>query len=501
MLLRWRFTTIVLSCILIFLGITGVSAQSMFPNQRDDSYPLLGLKRAFAAYERAKNEYERNQQLLTKGLISESQFEQLKSNFFDAEVNYQQSLLVLLFEKQFVSVRKAVKVREASGKKRVEITLENTSGLSAEYQHLIPSGDSLFQAMRPETIYNVYVSLSNDQNAIISQPYEQKISVLEFGTPQTLSFEILQDVDELTVNIIYGNGSTRNPKVFLQKDASMNRVLFQAQQFSQEGELNGNTTFGLDLELFSGENTAYKLEVVNLPLSLNRYFVERGSSTRLSSIRFNESARTRQTDLRVFLPDRVDESIEMDKALPFFALAIPVDRLDEFDQLQSKQWTAEELEAKNVGFTRLELIPRGVGRLITKAPQLFVSGKAGETVSFEFQVKNDGTRNLNSVEFELDVPFGWDFSFKPNRLEQLDVREEKTVLLTLIPKADAGVGRYEARLKTSSVSDNTPIQAEDKIFTIEIPAEASTGSTLFILILLLGLIGGLVYGGMKLSRK
>jgi hypothetical protein len=473
----------------------------MFPNQRDDSFPLLGLKRAYAAYERAKNEFERNQQLLSKGLISESQFEQLKSNFFDAEVNYQQSLLVLLFEKQFVSVRKALKVRESSGKKRVEITLENTSGLSSEYQHLIPSGDSLFQAMRPETIYNVYVSLSNDQNAIISQPYEQKIAVLEFGKPKTLSFEILQDVDELTVNIIYGNGSTRNPKVFLQKDASMNRVLFQAQQFSQEGELNGNTTFGLDLELFSGENTAYKLEVVNLPLSLNRYFVERGSSTRLSSIRFNESAKTRQTDLKVFLPDRVDNRIQMDIALPFFVVAIPVDRLNEFSDLQTKNWTANELESKNIGFTRLELIPRGVGRLIAKAPQLFVSGKAGEAITLEFQVKNDGTRNLNSVEFELDIPFGWEFNFNPKRLDQLDVREEKTVQLTIIPKEDAGVGRYEARLKTSSISDNTPLLAEDKIFTIELPAEVSAGSTLFILILLVGLLGGLVYGGMKLSKK
>ncbi|TNE69985.1 hypothetical protein EP331_13400 [bacterium] len=478
-----------------------VQAQSMFPNQRDDSYPLLGLKRAYTAYERAKNEYDRNKQLLEKGLISESQFEQLKSNFFDAEVNYQQSLLVLLFEKQFVSVRKAVKVRDDSGKKRVQITLENTSGLSAEYQHLIPAGDSLFQAMGPETIYNVYVSLSNDQNAIISQPYEKKIPVLEFGKPQTIDFEILQDVDELTVNIIYGNGSTRNPKVFLQKDASMNRVLFQAQQFSQEGELNGSTTFGMDLELFSGENNTYKLEVVNLPLSLNRYFVERGSSTRLSSIRFNESARTRQTDLRVFLPDRVDESIQMDKAIPFFAVAIPVDRLDEFRNLQTKTWTAEELEAKNIGYTRLELIPRGVGRLIVKAPQLFVNGKASEPTQIEFQVKNDGTRTLQNVEFELDVPFGWEFSFSPKRLASLDVREEKSVVLTLTPKNDAGVGRYEARLKTSSVSDNTPIRAEDKIFTFEIPAEASATSTGFLLLLLFVLIGGLVYGGIKLSKK
>ena len=476
-------------------------SQSMFPNQRDDSYPLLGLKRAFAAYEKAKNDFERNKQLLDKGLISASQYEQLKTSFFDAEVNYQQSLLVLLFEKQFVSVKKAVKFQDANGKKRVRIILENTSGKSAEYQHLIPSSDSLFQAMSPETIHNVYVSLSNDDNAIISQPYEQKLNTLRAGEPSALEFDLLQDVDALTVNIIYGNGSNRNPKVYLQKDASVNRVLFQAQQFSQEVELNGSTNFGLDLELFSGTDNTFKLEVVNLPLAINRYFVERGTSTRLSQIRFNESAKTRQTDLRVFLPDRIDETIKIDAPMPFFVVAIPADRVAELGNMQAKQWTAEELEAKQLGFTRLEIIPRGLGRLMVKAPQLFLTGKAGEPISIEFKVKNEGTRALQNVEFEPDVPFGWTYEVQPKLIERLSVREELPVKLIITPKSDASVGRYETRLKSTSISDNTPVRAEDKIFTIELPTETSALGTAFIVLLLLSLIGGLVYGGIKISKK
>lgn len=34
-------------------------AQSPFPNARDDSYPLLGLKRAKSTYDRASNELDR----------------------------------------------------------------------------------------------------------------------------------------------------------------------------------------------------------------------------------------------------------------------------------------------------------------------------------------------------------------------------------------------------------------------------------------------------------
>jgi hypothetical protein len=484
------------------LGLSSLgNSQSMFPNERDNSYPLLGLKRAYSAYERAKNDFDRNKQLLNKGLISEAQFEQLKTTYFDAEVNYQQSLLVLLFEKQFVSVIKAVKFQDTNGRKKVKITIENTSGVSAEYQQLIPADDSLFSSLRPEMIHNIYVSLSNDANAIISQPYEQKLEVLENGKPQTLTFDLLQDLDALTVNIIYGNGTSRNPKIFLEKDASVNRVLFQSQQFSQEVELNGSANFGLDLELFSGSENTYKLEVVNLPLAINRYFVERGTSTRLSQIRFNESARTRQTDLRVFLPDRVDESIKMDKSLPFFTVAIPADRIAELSNMNRKTWTAEELEALNIGFSRLEIIPRGIGRIVVKAQQLFIPGKAGEPSKITFKVKNDGTRDLQNIEFEPDVPFGWSFDLYPKLIERLKVREEMDVVLTITPKPEASVGRYETRLKTSSISDNTPVTAEDKIFTIDIQAETSATGTIILMSLLIALIGGLIYGGIKISKK
>lgn len=476
-------------------------AQSMFPNQRDDSYPLLGLKRAYASFEKAKNDFERNKNLLEKGLISESQFDQFRAQMADAEVNYQQSLLVLLFEQQFVSVRSAVKKQTPNGKKWVSVTLENTTGLSSEYQHLIPTADSLFQQLKPERIHNIYVSLSNDENAIISKPYEQKIAVLESGKPHTLQFEVLQDVDALTVNIVYGNGSSRNPKVYLEKDASVNKVLFQAQQFSQEVELNGSATFGLDLELFSGTENTYKLEVVNLPSALNRYFTERGSNTRISQIRFNQSTKTRQAELRVFLPDRNTETVQTDQTIPFYVVAVPSDRLMEFGDLTQRQWTVEQLQEQNLGFTRLELIPRGTGRLSVKAPQLYLTSEEGKPITLKFSVKNEGTRLLQNVEFNLDLPLGWKAQSNPFYIESLPVREEKEIEIVVNPKLDVTVGRYEIRLKTSSISDNTPITAEDKLFTVEVPATQSFWSTFILLLMLISLLSALVYGAMKLARK
>jgi hypothetical protein len=61
-------------------------------------------------------------------------------------------------------------------------------------------------------------------------------------------------------------------KIFLQKDASVNRVAVQSEQFSQEIELGKSATFDLTLELFSGVSNTFSLEVLNLPRQVDRFF-------------------------------------------------------------------------------------------------------------------------------------------------------------------------------------------------------------------------------------
>ena len=499
--MKFIYRGLVLGLVLATLGIGSAVAQSPFPNARDDSYPLLGLKRAKSTFERAQSELNRIEELYKKELVSLQDYENAKNTFADAEVNYQQSLLVLLFEQQFVSISNAVKNQDESGRKTVKVTLANTSSATAEFSQIIDSEDDIFRSLQPDVIHNIYVSLSNDDGAIISSPYEVKLQSLATGEPKSVDFELLQDVDEVTVNIIYGNGASRSPKVFLQKDASANKVLIQSEQFSQELELGATATFGLGLELFSGIDNTYKLEIVNLPQSVTRFFNEAGSQARLSQIQFTESTNNRNANLQIALPDRPTDDVIMDAPIAFYVLAIPRDRLEGFNQRRNETWTQAEIEAMNVGYARLELIPRGVGRLIVKAPQLYSVAQASQPVEFAFQVVNEGSRRLDNIEFELDTPFGWEKVVEPAIISELDIREEQTVKVTLTPPADISVGRYETRMRSTSLSDNQPINAEDKSFTVEVEAEASFFGTAIILFLILGLVSGLVYFGIKLSRK
>lgn len=470
-------------------------------NQRDDQYRLLGLKRAKEAFEVARTEFDRMKEMRAKDLISQLELDRARNMYADAEVNYQQSLLAVLFEKQYVSVRKAVKYQTEDGRKRVRVQLENTSGGSAEFRKLVNIDDELFRSLQPDIINDVYISLLNDQNAIISLPYEIKIEELRFGRPEEIEFELLQDVDIVSIDIIYGSGSQRTPKVYLQKDASANKVIVQSEQFSQEVELGGTASFSMTLELFSGVTNTFKLEVVNLPNQITRFFSDPSSQARLSQFKFTESSNTKRAALQVYLPDRPTAEVIIDKPIPFYVLVIPKDKALDVNNIRQKVWTQEEIKKMKIGYVPLEIVPRGIGVLLVRAPQLFHSIQADESVIITIEMVNEGTRRLDNVVVEVDPPLNWQKVIEPSVIPALEIGEEKVVTINIKPKEDVSVGRYEVRVRSSSLSDDQPVNGEDKTVTIEIQAEANVLGITVLILAIVGLIVGIVVFGIRLSRR
>ena len=506
--LRYNVPTnimIIAFCAVMFLPVVTpvfVQAQSgTFFNQRDDTYPLLGLRRAKEAFDTQRDEYERQQGLFDKQLISEAELDRAFRNYSEAEVNFQQSLLAVIFEQQYIVVSRAIKYQRENGRKGVRITLENASRGSGEYEKLIGIEDTLFQLLKPDIVNNIYISLLNDENAIISQPYERKLDQLVFGSPANLNFELLQDLDAVTVSLIYGNGSQQSRKIYLQKDDSENIASIEPEQFSQEVELSGNTDYRMSLELFSSNANTFKLEAVNLPPEINRYFLDPATDNRLSQFQFTEGVNTREAALRVFLPERPTDNVKIDEGLPFYAVAIPRERIDEIGDLSRRQMTEDEIKDLKVGYARLELLPRGIGEILVRAPQLFYTIKPDETVSVNLEVVNEGTRSLNNVRVEADPPLNWTDTINPDVIQSLDINEERRIQLTFSPSANVTPGRYEVRVQTTSLSDDLPIRGEDKTVTIQIEPEANILGTLLLVLLILGLVVGIVVFGIRLSRR
>jgi hypothetical protein len=492
----------VLLLILIGLFSSGISAQMYNPfNQRDDQYRLLGLKRAKEAYEVARTEYERQQKLFKKELITQAQLDRARMTFSDAEVNFQQSLLAVLFEKQYISISSAVKYHGDDGTKHVRLTLANTSGGTEEFRKLINIEDELFRTLQPDVIHNVYVSLLNDDNAVIGQPYESKISMLRYSEPQTVDFTLLQDVDAVTIFLVYGNGSQRSLKIFLQKDATVDMVAVQSEQFSQEVELGSSSYYDLTLELFSGVSNTYSLEVVNLPRQISRVFKSASRQVSLRQVKFNESSRTMQAVLEITLPDRAGDEVLMDEPIPFYVMAIPNQRKADLPDLHTKTWTEAELNELEIGFVRLELLPRGKGELAVRAPQLFHSMQAGETAEITLKLINEGSRRLDYIEIKADPPLNWTKNISPAIVPVLEIGEEKKISLTFTPPEDIAVGKYEVRIETSGLSNGQPITGSNKIATIEIRAGSNIVGTTSVVLFIIVIVGGIVTYGIRLSRR
>jgi len=497
----------ILVLLLILAGMAGGDAARLlaqsnsFFNQRDDEYRLLGLKRAKEAYDFARREFERNQELYRQQLIPQADLERARSLLADAEVNYQQSLLAVLFETQYVSVVRAVKYQDPAGNKRVRLTLANTSGGGEEFRKLLNIEDELFRSLQPDVINYVYVALMNEEGAIVSQPYEAKIDQLVFGQPKELDFTLLQDLDAVTVNIVYGNGTSRTMKIFLQKDASVDKVIVQSEQFSQEAELGETASFDLQLELFSGTRNTFFLDVVNLPEQINRFFQDPESQARLTQIRFTESTHTRRALLQVSLPDRPTAAVPMDQSIPFYVLLVPADQPDLIRRADGHEWSLEEIRRLNVGYVRLELVPRGKGRLLIRAPQLYQSITGPAPVTMSLDVVNEGTRRLDNVEIRAEPPFNWRKDIQPPVIPKLDIGQEQRVELRFTPPADIAVGRYEIRVRTSALSDNQPVNADDKILVVEVKAETDIQATAIIVGLIVTLVLGIVVVGIRLARR
>lgn len=499
---RW-FSLAVLG--LVASGAAWAQASGTYFNQRDDEYTLLGLKRAQEAYQLAQADFRRSNELFKAELLPEAQYDLAKRSLSEAEVNYQQSILATLFENQYVAVTSAVKMQAAdAGSKRVKLTLENTSGGGAEIGHLLDVDPELYDRLRPEVVHDVYVALANDDGAVVSRPYETKLEELRYGSPKTVDFELLQDLDAVTVLLTYGRGSQRSIKIFLEKDSSVNRVLVDSRQFSQEAELGASAGFDLDLELFSGSSDTYKLEVVGLPDEIDRYFQDTASGARLSQLKFTEGSETRRASLQVFLPDRPSGALPIGSPIPFWVLVIPRDRLTEAGDLSNLGTfdpTPERIAALDVGAVRLELVPRGVGRLRSKAPQLFLQTQPGEPVEARVELVNEGTRRLDNVEVRVDVPFGWQEEIVPELIPRLGVGEEAEIKVRLIPPADTPVGRYEARVRSTSFADEKAIEGEDKTLTVEIRQPARLGASMLLAGLMVLLVLGVVVAGVRLARR
>jgi hypothetical protein len=484
--------------LLLILLLSGkiVLSQVLY-NPNDERFKSLYLEKTQNDYKLQKEDFNRQKVLYEKGLIPVKEFKEAESRFKTAQLTYQQAILSLAFEQPHITIDKAIKFQSKDGKKKVRIILRNSTGGLIEGKQIQLED---FEGIRTDRIANVYISLLNDQKSIISQPYEAKIASMPYNQLISVDFLLMQDLDNITVKCIYGDKSDEK-KIFLQKDESANKVLITPDQFSQEADLGTRANYGLTLELFSSMDNVYKLDVLNLPTQVTYDFFDSQSSARLSQVKFSQDVNIRKISLAIYLPDRYDSStLIIDKPITFFAVAIPQAQT-EYLSSKDKQYNIIDFDKLNISYIKLELVPRGVGRIQVRATNFYQEIKPGEKVQMNITVFNDGTRRLDNIKVKGDVPMNWTSNITPDIIPSLEPGKEESIAVIIIPPADVNVGDYEATIKTESYASNRKIESEDKKIRIHVSSSTNIIGTALLIILLVGILVAVVIFGIRLSRK
>jgi len=478
-----------------------IFCSSFIHSQESQTMKLLALKTAQLNLEQMKGNFDRALKLKEQGLVSEEDFSRTRTAYLQAQVAYQQALINFLGSEARISVATAVKYQDRSGKKYVRVSIRYSSRELKELAKLKISAEDLFPLDFLKEIKDVSVSLKSE-GKIISDPYEQRIASMPLETVKEVTFQLLKDVESLDVNVFYA-GKNETTSLFLQKGVSANIVTVNSAQFSQEADLESQATFDLSLEKFTGEANIFRLQVVNLPRQITYEFVDPQTQARLSQIKFTEGVTSMQLSLRLYLPKNADEQVIIDKPIEFNILALDNEQSAKIAEMLSDktQLSPEEIESLRAGNVRLEIIPRGVGKIEVQALNLYHEIKVGENVKMEVRVKNTGTRLLNNIRIFTDLPLNWRSEVKPDLVATLEQNKEEIVNIDFIPPAEVSVGDYEPRIRTECTASNRRVESEDKIVRIHISAKTNVLGITALIVLLIGLLVGIVVFGIKLTRR
>jgi len=477
-----------------------VFVPTAFGQGENEASLLLDLKKVRADYEVAKQKFDNDTKLYDEKAIALNDLNRSKNELLSREVDYQKLILKLISQQSYITVEQAVKYQNERGDRKVKVTLKSAMEGNEEYLSQFQDHFDVFTPeMRSGKIYNIYVSLvDNETKTIIGTPYEYRIPFIELGQTGTADFELLKDVESLTVSLNYNNKKDEK-NIFLKKDGSSNVIDIAAMQFSQEADLSSSATFQLSLERFSTSDDVYRLVVMNLPRQITYDFTDAGS--RVSQVRFAQGVNVKRLTLQIYLPDRDDEQVVIDKPIHFQALALTNEEFRKIEGLDLSTVSLDELKATVSGSEELEIIPRGRGRIEVRANSLYHEITTGKEVVMEITVRNSGRRRLDNIKVSAEKPLRWQTEITPDVIRSLDPEKEETVTIRIIPPEGSGVGAQEVKIKTEAMADNRKVETEDKTVRIQVNASTSVFGTILLILALLGLVGGIIWFGMKLSKR
>ena len=470
--------TIITICLIVFSYIFGITYQEYNPN--DDRFRILALQKAKKRLEQSEQEYNRAQRLFEKKFISEDEFQNIRLQYENDKLNFQQYMLGVIFENPYITVVKAEKYKDETGQYRVVLQIKNNSaGSYALEDELI----STFKEMklRPESLYNVYVSLKDEQGNIISQPYEYHIPEMISGKSYTIDFSVLRDIQAVTVSAVYA-GKVDEKRVWLKRKTAEQSVVITSNVFSQEVETAASALYNLKIEYFGDYREVYKLNCSGLPKSYSYSFINSSNNAAISTLAMSAQVPIHNVALSISVPEKIDESA-FNKALAFDVSILGA---------ENKVQGANELQIIPVGKAEMELAMNNM---------FFIQEKGIDFDVTPISIRNTGKKVIKDITFEVLMPSGWEKTIEPEFIDKLEPEQEQKLKFTISPDKKSLQGIYQLRIKAKGKDISKSVFTSDKELKMEILNKSNIWVNIILIIAAIAILGLLIYFMVKLSRN
>jgi uncharacterized membrane protein len=168
---------------------------------------------------------------------------------------------------------------------------------------------------------------------------------------------------------------------------------------------------------------------VTVPPGWDAYITPQYDTTRISSINMGSSFTS------------VTKSVKVNATPPTFPLPDPGEYTITFEAVNGDVKGEIDLTAKIIAKYLLDASPSNQ-RFNTKA-------KAGQDNVFSIQVTNVGSAAIDNITFSSDKPDGWEVTYKPEKIDILQVFDPQSVDVNIKPPPKTVAGDYMITLRVS----------------------------------------------------
>ena len=503
--MRELLALLVLCC----AGATWGQAQALTRQQLLDKLQLQErqqrLEQAVQSLETALDELQTTRSLYDSGFVAlqtfnatKNSYEEARLQLEEAEILLEETTLDLLKNATRIVVRDARKYKSKDGKSMVDITLENASDVRDALVVDPSLTEQDLQALL--RVENIFVSLR--AGPIVGEPYETRISALDVGEQRTLTFRLLRDEDGVSIVLSYLDVEDERIPVILRKGGQQELPSINSAQFSQTGELQQTVRFDLTLERLSDEERSFGLAVIGLPRRIIHSFVD--NRAKVNQVKFDENKSKDTLSLRLEIPEKLDRAF-VGRTRTFFALVAEPRQYAAINALRSEFGDApvpeDRVEALLANYVKLELIPKGIGKLEVLVSNTYREIQVGDELHIRVEFLNRGSVTVQNIKAALDLPYQWQEEVDPLLIKRLEPDERAPVDIIARPPADIAVGNYELGVEAQGQVGNENVESLEKNLTIHVGASSNIAGNVILIGILVLLVVGIGVASIRISRR